>query len=708
MKLKNNYFIKVDVSMKKIVKVLICSLMLIMPLMVSAKDFVVKGKVVNEKTNKLIKGAKLRFEDIKKPEKVFYTTDVKDDGFLIPDMKVSSSKEGTPYKVTIEADGYEEFSGTVSIFHSKAYSYDVPVFKLNPKSLPGVVKGNVISKRTNKPLSGASVIVNDQNLTADENGNFEYKVEKVYYFTPLDLTIKSEKFGYQTLVIKKNFELGLNDKPEFTVETISLSSDKVDIQFKGKIIDHFGGANTEGVEISIDNIAGKTAADGSYHIKGLKIDYELEGKYKVKLTKSGYISGAHEFTVKYEKDGVLSMGNLEIIHEALESPKFLKPEATAFSLRPKFEWQLPAAQIASIESVKLMVSLNKDFKDAQSITLEGAPTEIVFPNANLKRLKPEAPYFAKLTYTLKRKQESLPAEVAFNTAAMQYVGAPLPPSPFGKSDGPSTDLYPAWAQDGKTLYFSSNSTDETTQVFEIFSRRSDRLGQTSKITSSMSKSSDVKPSAGPGTDTVSYISNRIGVNNLWSVKTGDNQNKAPMQYTSFETLPIHWISCAKDGKKIVYCREKLPSKIKRASEDLQIWLLNVNDGVNVLLEVEGTQVKVSPDGEKILYVSDKQGSPDIWMYDLNKGTVSQLVVDPNAIDTDPSWTKDGNSIVYSSNKTGNFDLWIMNIREDKKRPLTNSLADERYPDCNPVTNEVVYCSDESDVWKLKKIVLPEE
>lgn len=694
--------------MKNFVKVFVCCLMLTLPLMVSAKDFAVKGKVVNEKTNKIIKGAKLRFEDIKKPEKIFYTAEVADDGFLIPDMRVSSGKEGTPYKVTIVAEGYEEFSDTVTMFYSKTYSYEVPALKLNPKSLPGAVKGNVFSKRNNKPLAGVTVTVNEKALTTDENGVFEYKVEKVFFCTPLDLTIKSEKFGYQTLVLKKNYELGLTDKPEFTVETIGLNSDKVDIQFKGKIVDHFGGANAEGVEISIDNIAGKTIADGSYHIKGLKIDYELEGKYKVKLTKTGFLPGTHEFVVKYEKDGVLTMNNLEIVHEALEAPKILKPEKTAFSLRPKFEWQLPAGQIANIESVKLMVSLNKDYKDAQMITLEGAPSEVVFPNAELKRLKPEAPYFAKLTYTLKRKQESLPVEITFNTSAMQYVGAPLPPSPFGKADGPSTDLYPAWAQDGKTLYYSSNATDETTQVFEIFSRRSDRLGQTSKITSSMSKSSDTKPSAGPGPDTVSYISNRIGVHNLWSVKTGDNQNKAPMQYTSFETLPIHWISCAKDGKKIVYCREKLASKIKRVSDDLQIWLLNVNDGVNILLEIEGTQVKVSPDGEKILYVSDKQGSPDIWMYDLNKGSVSQLVVDPNSIDTDPSWTKDGNSIVYSSNKTGNFDLWIMNIREDKKRPLTNSLADERYPDCNPVTNEVVYCSDESDVWKLKKIVLPDE
>jgi hypothetical protein len=35
--------------MKNFVKVFVCCLMLTLPLMVSAKDFAVKGKVVNEK-----------------------------------------------------------------------------------------------------------------------------------------------------------------------------------------------------------------------------------------------------------------------------------------------------------------------------------------------------------------------------------------------------------------------------------------------------------------------------------------------------------------------------------------------------------------------------------------------------------------------------------------------------------------------------------
>ena len=694
--------------MKNLGKVIFYCLFLLFPLAISAKDFAVKGKVVNEKTGKLIKGAKLRFEDAKKPEKIFYLVEVKEEGYLIADAKVSSSKEGSAYKVTIEAEGYEAFSENVTLFYSKTGSYEVPVFKLNPLSKPGTVKVSITSKRSGKALAGVTVTVNDKTFKTDDTGAFVYSVEKVFFFTPLDINVKAERFGYQTVSIKKNYELGLTDKPEFAVEVIALDSDKVEIQFKGKVVDFFGGINTEGVEVSIDNVGGKTVADGSYHIKGLKIDYELEGKYKAKITKAGYIPLSKDFIVKYDKDGVLTMDAIELHHDDLEAPKFTKPEKTAFSLRPKFEWQLPAAQIASIESVKLIVSLDKEYTEPQIIVLPSPLTEIVFPNGELKRLKPETAYFAKLTYTLKRKQESLPAELAFSTAAMQYVGAPLPHSFFTKADTPSTDLYPAWAQDGKTLYFSSNATDETQSVFEIFSKRTDRLGQTNKITSSMSKSSDTKPSAGPGADTVSYLSSRIGVFNIWSVKTGENQNKAPMQLTQNETLPIHWISCAKDGKKIIYCREKLASKKKGNSTDLAIWMLNVSDGVNTLLEVEGTQVKVSPDGEKILYVSDKQGSPDIWMYDLAKSSVSSLVVDPGVIDTDPTWSKDGSSIIYSSNKTGNFDLWIMNVREDKKRQLTNSLADERYPDCNPVTNEIIYCSDETDIWKLKKIVLPEE
>ena len=96
------------------------------------------------------------------------------------------------------------------------------------------------------------------------------------------------------------------------------------------------------------------------------------------------------------------------------------------------------------------------------------------------------------------------------------------------------------------------------------------------------------------------------------------------------------------------------------------------------------------------------------MYDLSKSQSSQLVVDPNFIETDPTWSKDGNSVIYASNKTGNFDLWSMNIRDGKKVQLTNSLADERYPDCNTVNNEVIYCSNETDLWKLKKITLPDE
>ena len=143
--------------MKNLGKILLSSLLFLLPLAVSAKDFIVKGKVINEKTEKMVKGAKIRFEDIKKPEKINYSAEVKEDGFSIVDMRVSSSKEGTPYKVTIDGgDGYEAFSETITVFYSKSGSYEIPAFKLMPKSMPGKVSGSVVSKRTGKPLAGAN------------------------------------------------------------------------------------------------------------------------------------------------------------------------------------------------------------------------------------------------------------------------------------------------------------------------------------------------------------------------------------------------------------------------------------------------------------------------------------------------------------------------------------------------------------------------
>ncbi|PCJ61248.1 MAG: hypothetical protein COA79_06615 [Planctomycetota bacterium] len=673
-------------------------------LMAFGKDFFVKGKVVNDKTNREIIGANIVFKQVKKPDRYIYKATTSKEGYSLVNIKMTSSKKGEPYKVKIEAEGYEDFSGSVTlIYNRKTRFFEVPTFKMNPLSKAASIEGKITSARTKKPILGVEVTVNGKTYKTDKEGAYNISVKNMYFFTPIEMNVSAIGFGFKKNEFKQSFELAPKEETKFALKVLPLDSDKVDIQFKGKVADLYGGANTEAVEISINDVVGKTGVDGSYNIKGLKIDFELEEKFTLKIKKAGYVSQDRELKVNFITGGVIPVSQVDLRHEDLESPKVTKPGKTAFSLHPTFEWNLPQKLLADIKSVKLVLSEDKKFKKSFEIVLEGALETTVFPGLAQKRLSPETKYYARVTYTLKRNQESVAGTLNFETASMQPSAPPIVSSPF--TSGDSIDLNPSWAQDGKTVYFSSNLSDTSVKIFEIWSKKVNSAGKT-KLTGSTFKSSDIGPSAGPGPKRVSYLSFQHGVYNIWSMPVGTNESGLPMQRTSFEDRSIRYISCDGSGQRIVYCREKKTKKGKKPK--IEIWLLKTKDNSHSILGIQGTQVKISPDGSTILYVNDKQGSPDIWTVDINSGSKKQIVSNANVIDTDPSWVRDGGSIVFSTNKSGNFDLWVMNIRNGKKRPLTNSLADERYPDCNPVNNDVVYCTDETDIWKLKKLTIPEE
>jgi Tol biopolymer transport system component len=77
-----------------------------------------------------------------------------------------------------------------------------------------------------------------------------------------------------------------------------------------------------------------------------------------------------------------------------------------------------------------------------------------------------------------------------------------------------------------------------------------------------------------------------------------------------------------------------------------------------------SQPKFSPDGKWIAFLSDREGSENIWIMHPDGSEVKQVSKDPNNEFASPSWAPDGNYIFVSKAGFGitTYELWMYHVR----------------------------------------------
>ena len=165
----------------------------------------------------------------------------------------------------------------------------------------------------------------------------------------------------------------------------------------------------------------------------------------------------------------------------------------------------------------------------------------------------------------------------------------------------------------------------------------------------------------------------------------------------------------KADKKASAKKKGLPLKSERKVEfttDEGTWLsLDVSpDGKTIVFELLGdlytlpieggeakaimsgmpfdSQPRYSPDGKLIAFLSDREGSENLWIAKPDGSEPKQLSKDQQSRFASPSWTPDGEYVIVSRGTpaSGTFELWMYHIKGGSGVQITKART---RPDAPP-------------------------
>lgn len=163
-----------------------------------------------------------------------------------------------------------------------------------------------------------------------------------------------------------------------------------------------------------------------------------------------------------------------------------------------------------------------------------------------------------------------------------------------------------------------------------------------------------------------FSSDRGGVTRLWRLRPGPIVGAILPLLGPGENAQLP--SVAKQGRRLVYTR---------AERDLNIWKMDVGHGPEMMepkAVIASTRMdqspQFSPDGERIAFVSDRNGTPELWVAAADGSTPRKLTSYGGPVVTAPAWSPDGRELAFQVIEGSRFEVDVVEVDGATPRRLT--------------------------------------
>lgn len=107
------------------------------------------------------------------------------------------------------------------------------------------------------------------------------------------------------------------------------------------------------------------------------------------------------------------------------------------------------------------------------------------------------------------------------------------------------------------------------------------------------------------------------------------------------------------------------------------------------LKYDDEDARWSPNGNSIVFSSNRSGFWDIWMKNLRTGKVVQLTK-AHLVDSQPVWSPDGTTIAFIRANGGNANVFVLDLATRQVQQVTNSSGNDADPAWSADSQWVAY------------------
>jgi len=238
---------------------------------------------------------------------------------------------------------------------------------------------------------------------------------------------------------------------------------------------------------------------------------------------------------------------------------------------------------------------------------------------------------------------------------------------FMRADGTGTVLYtetvickevePAWVTP-TLLVYASNKSGTPPDNYDLWYRDL-ATDQTWRLTSFNEK--EFGPAPRPGQPSLLYTEGTSPTQGRITLIPDTAATTVTRLYLTPSNLVAGEASWDSSGDRVCY-------SVEDADGTRHIWILTLS-GTSVISSLQITtgpihdsSPRFSPDGKRILFVSDRGGRSGVWwVRDTGEANGLELIAyeDPGATIRAPSWSPDGTKIALSSDGRGGRAIWVL-------------------------------------------------